>query len=296
MVLEKTWEVFREIELKILYSQVMSQNSFNLFGLRVWQGEVAAMDAPHQHSELELNWVSRGQMNYLFGGRMVKLEAGSWLVFWGALPHRLIEVAPRTHCTWLTLPLATFLRFSLPETLTSRVLHGEPMLERNPLDEAMFSRWVEDWRDPNEDSARILELELEARLRRLARTLPSQRSQARGRALKPVASGANRAVQLAQLIAEHYLEAVQISDLAQTAGLNPNYAASLFKETFSMTMLEYLTQHRLAHAQRLLATTEQPILEIAFASGFGSASRFYAAFERATGVSPLKYRHALRTN
>ena len=138
-------------------------------------------------------------------------------------------------------------------------------------------------------------LELEARFRRLARTLPRQRSQARGRALKPVASGANRAVQLAQLIAEHYLEAVQISDLAQTAGLNPNYAASLFKETFSMTMLEYLTQHRLAHAQRLLATTEKPILEIAFASGFGSASRFYAAFERATGLSPLKYRRGLRT-
>ena len=261
MVLEKTWEVFRKIKPKILYSQVMSHKSFTPFGLRVWQGEVAAMDAPHQHSELELNWVSRGQMNYLFGGRMIKLEAGSWLVFWGALPHRLIEVAPRTHCTWLTLPLATFLRFSLPETLTSRVLHGEPVLERNPLDEATFSRWVEDWRDPNEDSARILELELEARFRRLARTLPRQRLQARGRTLKPVASGANRAVQLAQLISEQYLESVRTSDLAQTAGLNPNYAASLFKETFSRIGFSVVASRRCACARRCWVKYSSMVIE-----------------------------------
>ena len=40
----------------------------------------------------------------------------------------------------------------------------------------------------------------------------------------------------------------------------------------------------------LLVTTDQPILELAFDSGFHSASAFYAAFQRATGVTPLEYR------
>ncbi|MER3484247.1 MAG: hypothetical protein C4332_14975 [Meiothermus sp.] len=53
-----------------------------------------------------------------------------------------------------------------------------------------------------------------------------------------------------------------------------------------MMVLEYLTQHRLAHAQRLLATTDQPVLEIAFEAGFGSSSRFYAVFEEKVGSHP----------
>jgi AraC-like DNA-binding protein len=32
---------------------------------------------------------------------------------------------------------------------------------------------------------------------------------------------------------------------------------SLFKRAFAITVNEYLTEHRISHAQRLLATTEQ---------------------------------------
>ena len=43
-------------------------------------------------------------------------------------------------------------------------------------------------------------------------------------------------------------------------------------------------------AERLLATTDMKIVDIAFASGFGSASRFYSAFEALCRQSPKKYR------
>jgi AraC-like DNA-binding protein len=65
---------------------------------------------------------------------------------------------------------------------------------------------------------------------------------------------------------------------------------SLFQKTFGTTLISYLTQHRISHAQRLLATTAQTVTEIAFESGFLSISRFNDAFRRACGCSPREYR------
>jgi AraC-like DNA-binding protein len=55
-------------------------------------------------------------------------------------------------------------------------------------------------------------------------------------------------------------------------------------------LISYVTQHRISHAQRLLATTAQTVTEIAFESGFLSISRFNDAFRRACGCSPREYR------
>ena len=57
-----------------------------------------------------------------------------------------------------------------------------------------------------------------------------------------------------------------------------------------MTLREYLTQQRLSQAQRLLATTDSKVVDVAFASGFGSVSQFYDVFTRYCGQSPNHFR------
>lgn len=258
------------------------------FGWQVWKDEVVVMNEPHQHSEIELNFIARGAIYYLLNGRKVWLKAGNWMVFWGALPHRLVEAELRAECLWVTLPLSDFLRFNLPESLTRPVLHGERAGDDDGRDPELFGRWLEDWQTGTQAHRRIVALELEARLRRLALKLESG-STTRYRAAK----GRDKAAQMARFVSEHYGEAIGLPEVAGAAGLHPNYASGLFKASFGMTVLEYLTQHRLAHAQRLLATTDRPVLEIAFGAGFGSSSRFYAAFEAKVGLSPLAYRKSL---
>jgi AraC-like DNA-binding protein len=95
---------------------------------------------------------------------------------------------------------------------------------------------------------------------------------------------------MAKLIATRYTDALGIPEIAATVGLHPNYAMNLFKKTFGMSMLEYLTQHRLFHARRLLATTDAKVADVAFASGFGSLNRFYAIFQASDHCSPREYR------
>ena len=47
---------------------------------------------------------------------------------------------------------------------------------------------------------------------------------------------------------------------------------------------------RISHAQRLLVTTDDTILDIALAAGFQSLSRFNEAFKSICGCPPRDYR------
>jgi len=106
--------------------------------------------------------------------------------------------------------------------------------------------------------------------------------------------GAHPAERIAQLIAERYREPLRVADLAAAIHLHPSYAMSLFRQTFDLTIIEYLTRFRVAAAQRLLAVTDAGVLEIALDCGFGSSSRFHAAFKDACGQSPREYRLNVR--
>jgi AraC-like DNA-binding protein len=157
----------------------------------------------------------------------------------------------------------------------------------------LFAQWAADLRKPAKETNDIVMLEMEARLRRLAAalpTLPSPLGQTRPRQRALQDGGLNKVEQMACLIARRYTESLQVEEIGRTVGLHPNYAMSLFKKTFGTTLIDYLTHHRISHAQRLLATTDKKIVEIAFSSGFNSISRFNEAFRRACGCSPREYR------
>lgn len=265
---------------------------FAAFGLAGQHGEPQPMARYHRHHEVELNLVERGAISYLFGASAAPLAAGQLAVFWGVLPHRLAHVEPGTLLHWVTIPLGLFLRWGLPASLTRQVLAGLPVCDqdagRGELDRALLEQWQRDLRAPAPERHAIAQLEIEARLRRLALSVaPAGPS-------RPTPAGGERKVeQIARLIAERYAEPLRVGDLADAVGLHPNYAMQLFRKAFGMSLLEYLAQHRIAHAQRLLLTTDAPVAAIALDCGFGSASQFYAVFRRACGLAPGAYRAAL---
>jgi AraC-like DNA-binding protein len=161
----------------------------------------------------------------------------------------------------------------------------------------MFERWVHDLENPHPQKRRIAFLEIEARLLRFAQSLPPEfaegKSQKTGQ-LMIETGGLNRVEQMALYIAQHYTEKITAEQISQAAGLHPNYAMALFKKALGITLIDCLTQHRVSHAQRLLATTNDKIIEVAMNSGFASLSRFHDAFKRWCGCSPKEYRQRHR--
>jgi transcriptional regulator GlxA family with amidase domain len=138
-----------------------------------------------------------------------------------------------------------------------------------------------------DETRHLVLLELETRLRRLAQITQ------RPHTPSPHTPTSHKAEHMARWMAAHFADAVKVADIANAVNLHPNYAMNLFRKTFGVSVVDYLTQHRVAHAQQLLLTTELSVLDVAMRSGFGSSSQFYEAFKRICGLSPRKYREGL---
>lgn len=253
------------------------------------------MPRPDRHNEIEINLLRSGSVTYLLGGRKVCVTAQRLSAFWAAVPHQILSFEDTTEYFVVTLPLAWFLQCKLPDQLVQPLLHGEVIAEsvedRATSDIQLLSRWAQDFNEAGESLRKAVLLELEARLLRLAVSMaPAENPQPRQRHRAPSQAGLSKVERMACFIAQRYTQPLTVEEIGEVVGLHPNYAMSLFKKTFGITLINYITQHRVSHAQRLLATTDAKILDIALASGFTSTSRFNAAFSAECGCSPRTYR------
>jgi AraC family transcriptional regulator, melibiose operon regulatory protein len=247
----------------------------------------AAMREGQAHGELELNFVYSGSLCYFMGGRFVEVGAGTFAVFWGALPHQIVEVEPKTEFMYLRVPLVTLLRWNLGSAFVRKVLSGDVVTDpQSPAwDADLTRRWVADVGSADPGTLRTCELEVEARLRRLA-AKRQQRSAPRSREHKP-----RRQVEaITAFLAENCKGDFSTADIGRAVSLHPNYAMTLFRRECGMSIWQYLIRLRLSHAELMLLTSDKTVLAIALESGFGSLARFYAAFTRECGTSPGEYR------
>lgn len=83
---------------------------------------------------------------------------------------------------------------------------------------------------------------------------------------------------------------LRVEGLAARAHLAPRTLARRFRKEVGTTPHRWLTQQRLALAQRLLETTAAGIDQIAVDAGFGSAPTLRHHFQQHLGISPTAYR------
>ena len=55
-------------------------------------------------------------------------------------------------------------------------------------------------------------------------------------------------------------------------------------------MIEYLNRLRVEQSKRLLMFTDDPVMDVAIASGFNSRQHFFRVFQTETGMSPRDFR------
>ena len=265
-------------------------------GFRVWRTQPSQMmEMPHTHPDIEINFLFRGgRLRYLHGGDVHVLESERLAVLWGGVPHQTLAPGIMGNGLWITLPLTWFLQWELPNDLTRRLLTGE-IIQGAPLEgeHRIMERWLEDHASGATTRRRVLLLEIEARLHRLA--LEQTRPARRKKSTVSISKGLGHIARITGFLAEHYREPLSVKTIAQNVGLHPKYLMRTFKKNCRLGVWEYLTRLRVSHAQRLLIATDLKVLDVAMESGFSSVAPFYTAFAlRSGGLSPLIYRRRHR--
>jgi AraC-like DNA-binding protein len=227
----------------------------------------------------------------------VRVEAGRLCVFWALQPHQIIHFEGEASYYVATVPFSRFLQWQMPAAFLNQIMAGsvlqDPSTSAACLDKAMFERWLQDLASGSRETIAITMLEMEARIRRLALATKVNGNHAvRSRTgdIPIPEQGASKVEQMTTFIAANYREPILVRDIGKAVGLHPDYANALFRATFGVTLSDYLLGHRIAHAERMLATSNETVTCIAFASGFGSISRFNAAFKSSSGCTPTEYR------
>ncbi|PJN55258.1 hypothetical protein PAEVO_19790 [Paenibacillus sp. GM2FR] len=89
---------------------------------------------------------------------------------------------------------------------------------------------------------------------------------------------------------DNYLQPISREEIAAKSNISVRHLNRIFQSYYQTTPFAYLLQLRLEHACRLLKTTNLPISEISFQSGFNDSNYFTRQFTKVFTLSPKAYR------
>ena len=86
-----------------------------------------------------------------------------------------------------------------------------------------------------------------------------------------------------------YAQQVTLDDLASVACMSKYHFLRVFRATYGMTPMEYVSQRRIERAQDLLRATNLTVTEVCFAVGFSSLGSFSSRFRALVGESASEF-------
>jgi len=242
----------------------------------------------HFHDVAELVLFRRVSGEFVAGGQRHRLGTGA-LTFVPSMHHHDYRL-DRGAMEWVLVQADPFLVESLGRGLGLGRLQ-QPFCAW-PEGEArdrmcILADWLVEAADRNDTQAseRLLELLLIA---------AAQAPEAEAAEIIPQRRHAGRL-----LPALEALRAAPDKPLSQDAAaalcrLSPAYFSRRFRRIMGMTFTDYARVYRLHLGARRIATSDNPVSEIAYGLGFSSPSHFTVRFRERFGMTPRDYRNAAR--
>ena len=100
---------------------------------------------------------------------------------------------------------------------------------------------------------------------------------------------AHKIAPLIQFIENNYRQSITIQDLVTRSGMSTTSLHALFKQTTSLSPIQFIKKLRLHHAHTLLQQGYNAS-ESAYGCGYASAAQFSREFKREYGMTPSKVR------
>lgn len=87
----------------------------------------------------------------------------------------------------------------------------------------------------------------------------------------------------------HYQEDISLGDVADQAGMTPQYFSTLFKQAMGKNFVEWLSEHRIQKAMEYLDEPGAVIKEVCFKVGYNDPNYFSRIFKKISGITPKEY-------
>ena len=98
------------------------------------------------------------------------------------------------------------------------------------------------------------------------------------------------------VISENFHKPNAIELITDQLKFNKSYLSKKFRDTFGVTMTEYINKLRTKYAAYLLSITEYPLSHVCELVGLESLPYFNKLFKEDYGITPAKYRKDLKKN
>jgi AraC-like DNA-binding protein/ligand-binding sensor protein len=102
--------------------------------------------------------------------------------------------------------------------------------------------------------------------------------------------GHPRLEQAVALAREHCCQELLESEVARRCGISASHLSRSFRKVMGTTFTRYLTELRIAEAQRLLVRTSLSVMEVAMRVGYSRHSYFSRRFREVVGITPFDFR------
>ncbi len=250
------------------------------------QGDIAgAQNVLHTHRFLEVEFVQQGTGQVLIDGSMYPVGPGDLLVFDAGCVHCEFSDADDP----LLLYFAAFDKIELPGLAPGCLLPAgtAPLLHTGELAEGIgcqFRQALQELESGADFGNQIAQAAARIILMRLYRLLHTAGGDRQALQARPILQQAMRYVD------ENYAAALSLENVADHCQVSKFHLAHLFNRYKGRSVGKYILEKRVQRAQLLLASTDQPIEQIALRCGFADPAYFCRQFKKETGETPSGYR------
>lgn len=91
-------------------------------------------------------------------------------------------------------------------------------------------------------------------------------------------------------IGDNYSHDISLEDISNYMNISTFYFSRIFSKSTGLTFKNYLNSYRIEKAQKLIVSTSQQIVDIAYECGFSSVRTFNRVFKSVRGITPSSLR------
>jgi len=251
--------------------------------------------ALHWHREYELVYVERGTLNCHICCGGITLQAGQAIWIAPGILHGYDFEPDTSVMTFVFLPdlfapedSLLFERFVQPlRTMNAEYCLMDGSQPWHADAQSLIRGMIDSWQGNSE--TRELDIQLQT-TQFWGLLFRNRSSMVTGNTSEATMRMQARYIAMTEFIAKHYHEKLMLEQIARAANISRSEALRCFRTLSGQTPVEYLLNHRLRQAQRMLISTEKSITEISQTSGFESVAYFDRVFRRVFGCTPRQMR------